>query len=67
MKSFLIKYNNNFSVIVIIGIAIGTIIPGETPNENYIAGIIYIIAAFCGLFSLIGTILGYSNTKKEEE
>ena len=50
MKSFLIKYHNHFSVILIIGIAIGTIIPNETANENYIAGIIYVIAAFCGLF-----------------
>ena len=67
MKSFLIKYHNHFSVILIIGIAIGTIIPNETANENYVAGIIYVIAAFCGLFSLIGTILAYSTTKKEEE
>ena len=67
MKSFLIKYYNHFSVILIIGIAIGTIIPDETANENYVAGIIYVIAAFCGLFSLVGYILAYSTTKKEEE
>ena len=67
MKSFLIKYHNHFSIILIIGIATGTIIPDETANENYLAGIIYVIAGFCGLFSLIGTILAYSTTKKEEE
>ncbi|MEC7068764.1 MAG: hypothetical protein VXW96_02545 [Bacteroidota bacterium] len=67
MKSFLIKYHNHFSVILIIGIAIGTIVPDETANENYVAGIIYVIAAFCGLFSLVGSILGYSTTKKQEE
>ena len=67
MKLFLIKYHNHFSVILIIGIAIGTFIPDETANENYVAGIIYVIAAFFGLFSLLGTILAYSTTKKEEE
>ena len=68
MKSFLIKYHNHFSVILIIGIAIGTIIPDETANENYVAGIIYVIAALYGLFfSLVGSILAYSTTKKEEE
>ena len=67
MKSFLIKYYNHFSVILIIGITTGTIITDETTNENYLAGIIYVIAAFFGLFSLMGTILAYSTTKKEEE
>ena len=67
MKSFLIKYHNHFSVILIIGIGAGTIIPNETAKENYVAGIIYIIAAFCGLFSLTGTILAYSTQKKREE
>ena len=64
MKSFLIKYHNHFSVILIIGIATATIIPDKTANENYLAGIIYVIAAFCGLFSLVGSILAYSTTKK---
>lgn len=32
MKSFLIKYHNHFSVILIIGIGTGTIIPDETAN-----------------------------------
>ena len=67
MKSFLIKYHNHFSVILIIGIAAGTFIPDETNNENYLAGIIYVIAALFGLFSLMGTILAYSTTKKEED
>lgn len=67
MKSFLIKYHNHFSVILIIGIATGTIVPDETANENYVAGIIYVIAAFCGLFSLVGSILAYPTTKKQEE
>ena len=67
MKSFLIKYHNHFSVILIIGIAAGTIIPDETAKENYVAGIIYVIAAFCGFFSLTGTILAYSTQKKREE
>tara|TARA_B100001109_G_C18477290_1_gene296298 strand:+ start:26 stop:229 length:204 start_codon:yes stop_codon:yes gene_type:complete len=67
MKSFLIKYHNHFSVILIIGIAAGTIIPNETAKENYVAGIIYVIAAFCGFFSLTGTILAYSTQNKREE
>ena len=67
MKSFFIKYHNHFSVILIVGIAIGSIIPDETANENYVAGIFYVIAAFFGLFSLVGSILTYSTTKKEEE
>ena len=67
MKSFLIKYHNHFSVILIIGIAAVTIIPDETVKENYVAGIIYVIAAFCGFFSLTGTIFAYSTQKKCEE
>ena len=57
MKSFLIKYHNHFSVILIIGIATATIIPDKTANENYLAGIIYVIAALCSFFSLIGNFL----------
>ena len=67
MKSFLIKYHNHFSVILILGIGAGAIIPNEAANENYIAGIIYVIASFCGFFSLTGTILAYSTQKKREE
>tara|TARA_B100000575_G_C22676499_1_gene411965 strand:- start:150 stop:353 length:204 start_codon:yes stop_codon:yes gene_type:complete len=67
MKSFLIKYHNHFSIILILGIGAGTIIPDETANENYLAGIIYVIAAFFGLFSLAGSIMAFSTIKKEKK
>ena len=59
MKNILIKYNNHFSAVMILGIGIGTIYPDETANDNYISAGIYVFAALCALLSLIGTILKY--------
>ena len=57
MKNILIKYNNHFSAVMILGI--GTIYPDENANDNYISAGIYLFAALCALLSLIGTILKY--------
>ena len=59
MKNILIKYNNHFSAVMILGIGIGTIYPDETANDNYISAGIYLFAALCALLSLTGTILKY--------
>ena len=59
MKNILIKYNNHFSAVMILGIVIGTIYPDETANDNYISAGIYLFAALCALLSLTGTILKY--------
>ena len=59
MKNILIKYNNHFSAVMILGIGIGTLYPDETANDNYISAGIYVFAALCAILSLIGTILKY--------
>lgn len=64
MQNFLIKYNNHFSTVMILGICIGTFYPDETATENYIAAGIYLFAALCGLLSLTGSILTFKKNKK---
>ena len=61
VKDFLIKYHNHLSVILFLGIGIGTIYPDETVNDNYVGGAIFAFAAICGFLSLIGIILNYKN------
>ena len=41
MKSFLIKYHNHFSAVLVLGIGAVTFYPNETANDNYIGAIIY--------------------------
>jgi hypothetical protein len=40
MKSFLIKYHNHFSAVLVLGIGAVTFNPNETANDNYIGAII---------------------------
>ena len=61
VKDFLVKYHNHLSVILFLGIGIGTIYPDETVNDNYVGGAICAFAAICGFLSLIGIILNYKN------
>ena len=63
MKYFLIKYHNHLSVILFLGIGIGTIYPDETINNNYISGAIFAFAAICGFLSLIGLFLNHRKNK----
>ena len=63
MQNFLIKFNNHFSAVMILGIGLGTFYPDETATENYIAAGIYVFAALCGILSLTGSILAYKKNK----
>ena len=65
MQNFLIKYNNHFSAVMILGIGLGIFYPDETGTENYIAAGIYFFSAFCGILSLTGSILAYKKNKSE--
>jgi hypothetical protein len=39
MKSFLKKYHNHFSAVLVLGIGAVTFYPNETANDNYIGAI----------------------------